>query len=143
MTRLYAVFSSHALLPSPFRGSSLSARLVDGLPLPWATWERRTPPFSRASLLPEEREAFPSRRSVDTEQAGVSQQRCWHFYRRCHASGTVGNTRGAHQECILRRVSLHHNEQPGSHNEHSHGWYFSDSPDTSRPRSATLCICCP
>src|SRR2546428_10647725 len=29
MTRLYAVFSSHALLPSPFRGSSLSARISE------------------------------------------------------------------------------------------------------------------
>jgi hypothetical protein len=29
MTHLYAVFSSHALLPSPFRGSSLSARISE------------------------------------------------------------------------------------------------------------------
>ena len=29
MTRLYAAFSSHALLPSPFRGSSLSARISE------------------------------------------------------------------------------------------------------------------
>ena len=29
MTRLYAVFSSHALLPFPFRGSSLSARISE------------------------------------------------------------------------------------------------------------------
>src|SRR2546423_994679 len=29
MTRPYAVFSSHALLPSPFRGSSLSARISE------------------------------------------------------------------------------------------------------------------
>ncbi|EFH85528.1 hypothetical protein Krac_6750 [Ktedonobacter racemifer DSM 44963] len=29
MTCLYAVFSSHALLPSPFRGSSLSARISE------------------------------------------------------------------------------------------------------------------
>src|SRR6059058_6276655 len=29
MTRLYAAFSSRALLPSPFRGSSLSARISE------------------------------------------------------------------------------------------------------------------
>jgi hypothetical protein len=39
----------------------------------WLLGNGEHPLFSRASLLPEELEAFPERESIDTEQAGVYQ----------------------------------------------------------------------